>query len=210
MKNIFLIIISLFTFITNAQQNFNQFSVEAGYGYVSPISGFSKENGSSYSGFKNFDFGVRYMFNEVYGLKLSYANSQFESNRDKAFGSKFNTVNLQGYFNLANVLDFGRSFDDTLGLLFHTGVGYSTMSSKIFPGQDQVYSFIGGLTPQYKLSDRLAFYIDFSYYYNTSHDFNYDGTVGATNDTKFKTQMYTISFGLILSIGGNSSHADWY
>lgn len=196
--------------IINSQNNYNQFSLEAGYGYVSPLSGYSKENGSSFSGFKNFDFGLRYMFNETFGLKAGYANSQFESNRNNGFGSRFNTITLKGYLNLAHVLDFGRTFDDTLGLLFHSGVGYSTMSSNIETGQDQVYSFIGGITPQYKLSDRIAFYIDFSYYYNTSHDFNYDGTKGTFTDEKFKTQMYTISLGLILSIGSNTSHADWY
>jgi OOP family OmpA-OmpF porin len=209
MKNIFLSLLFLLSTYNYSQQNFNQFSLEAGYGYVSPLNGFSEENGSSFSAFKNFDFGVRYMFNQTVGVKVGYSNSKFESNRNNSFGTKMNTINLQGYLNLAHLLNFKSNFSDNFGLLFHSGVGYSTMFSNLNPGQDQIYSFMGGLTPQYKLSDRIAFYIDFSYFYNTSHDFYYDGMLN-TNDKKFNTQMYTISLGLIFNLGGNSSHADWY
>jgi OOP family OmpA-OmpF porin len=117
---------------------------------------------------------------------------------------------LKGYYNLANALDFSRSFSDDLGVLLHGGAGYSIMSSNVLTGQDQVYSIIAGFTPQYRLSNRFAFYADFSFFYNLSHDFNYDGTLSTENDVKFKTQMYTISLGLIFNIGSNSQHADWY
>lgn len=210
MNKYFNLLILLSFFVTNAQRNFNQFSIETGYGFVSPLSETPDTYGSSYSGFKNFDFGVRYMFNEQYGVKVGYLNSQFESNRNNGFGSKLNTFTFQGYYNLANALDFKRSFSDNLGLLVHGGAGYSTMTSSILTGQDQVYSFIAGFTPQYKLSNRFAFYVDFSFYHNTSHDFNYDGTDGTLNNLKFKTQMYTLSLGLIFNIGSNSQHADWY
>jgi len=167
--------------------------------------------GSSYSGLKSFDFGVRYMFNEKFGVKVGYLNNQFESNRNNGFGSKMNTITFNGYYNLANALDFKRSFSDNLGLLFHGGIGYSIMTSNFLTGDDQVYSFIGGLTPQYKLSDRFAFYIDFTFFYNTSHDFDYDGTdYTLLENSKFNTQMYTISLGLIFNIGSSRQHADWY
>jgi|694.fasta_scaffold01809_2 OOP family OmpA-OmpF porin len=210
MNKFFYVLIFLSFFVANAQRNFNQFSIEAGYGFVSPLSEVPDTYGASYSGLKNFDFGVRFMFNEQFGIKASYFNSLFESNRNNGFGSKINAFALKGYYNLANALDFSRSFSDDLGVLLHGGAGYSIMSSNVLTGQDQVYSIIAGFTPQYRLSNRFAFYADFSFFYNLSHDFNYDGTLSTENDVKFKTQMYTISLGLIFNIGSNSQHADWY
>lgn len=210
MNRLFLFFVLSFVSISFSQSNFNQLSIEAGYGYNSPITGFSKENGTSFSGFRNFDIGLRFMFDEEFGIKAGFISSKFETNSNDVFGTNFNTISMQGYYNLAKVLDFSNLFDDSLGLLFHAGLGYSILTSKVNIGNDQVYSFIAGLTPQYKLSNRLAFYIDFAYYYNTSHDFNYDGTIGLVDGKKFNTQMYTVSAGLILSIGGSKTHADWY
>ena len=51
MKNIFLSLFFLLSTYSYSQQNFNQFSLEAGYGFVSPLNGFSEEK-INYTAFK--------------------------------------------------------------------------------------------------------------------------------------------------------------
>jgi OOP family OmpA-OmpF porin len=77
MKIKFLFVLLLVSSLSFAQYRFNQFSLEAGAGYVLAGNHYNDTYDSNFSGFRHVDLGVRYMINENYGVRLTYANDRF-------------------------------------------------------------------------------------------------------------------------------------
>lgn len=208
-----------------SEKNYNKFSIEAGVGMNKPSDNFSPDYYTSdvndvfpFNGVRHFNLGVRYMFNERFGLKLDGAYDIFEPENSDNGSLPFETnqirIGLQGVVNLRNVLNFD-SFTKRFGLLGHAGIQVNFIQPESRNGvdlssndTDQNGGFIFGLTPQYRITDRFVITADFSFIQNYRSHLTWDGTDNRRVNN-LRSSMTNVSLGLTAYLGKHDVHADW-
>lgn len=189
-------------------KDYNHWSIEAEAGIsnaVRPIkSGYYTDNYNLWGG----DIGVRYMINERFGFKLKGGVDHFQQGDNSArFHSNLWRASLEGVVNLGEILGF-RDWTQTFNLLAHGGAGYGYLKPE--HGYDQVGFITAGLTPQVRLSNKVALNADVSIYGNMKQDYTYDGN-GKTNVRGFNGYHMNVSAGIMYYFGSSSKkHADWH
>ncbi|MFH6934219.1 OmpA family protein [Flavobacterium sp. YO12] len=188
--------------------NYNKWSVELAGGLTKPqrpfSSGYSTDTPSPWVG----DLGVRYMFNNKFGLKADFGYNSFTSKSNSIdFDSKYYRVDLQAVANLGRIMNF-ETWTNTFGLLGHAGFGYAQLRSDSFRGADEMGNFIAGVTGQIRLSNRVALTGDFSTILNASQDRAFDGAYLEGN-RGFSGLLFNGTVGLNIYLGKNTKHADW-
>lgn len=132
------------------------------------------------------DGGVRYQLNELISIRGGISYDGFKTSRDKMYES--DTANLTDNSSLISgtieavvnlkKLKLMSFIPEKIGLNFHAGLGLSTMSNSnvkkfntdnnITPsdpglkGNDDMVNIVFGLTPQYKLNDKISINLDLS------------------------------------------------
>ena len=206
-------------FGANAQDDFNKWSIEVNGGFNKPMAPITPGFLSPTLNIGHADLGVRYMFNEKFGAKLDYGFGSFSetSGESPSFSTNYWRLNLQGIANLGRIMNW-ESFSRRLGLLGHFGSGIG----QVIPQEngnagfnDNVYNFIVGLTPQVKLSERVALVGDISTIINGRQTTSFDGASNITmqSNTGYygaNGVWWTGTLGLQFYLGGKSTHADWY
>jgi len=157
--------------------------------------------------------GGRYMFNNVFGAAWVIGYDNISANKNSlAFETHNVSSTLQAYASLTNLLNFSE-FTDKFGLLIHTGAGLSGLFGKInnVKKHDNVISFVGGVTPQYKVNDKLSINLDLGFNLNLMQTRSFDlagrsSTPGLANNFGYATVGFSF-----YGIGANKSkvHADW-
>ncbi|WP_291147694.1 OmpA family protein [Flavobacterium sp. UBA7680] len=193
---------------TNSSNNYNKWSIEFAGGVNKPQKPFSDGYFTSTPSPWVGDFGVRYMFNNKFGLKADVGYNSFKGKSNSLdFDSKYYRVDLQAVANLGCIMNF-ETWTNTIGLLGHAGFGYSQLRSDSFRGADEMGNFIAGVTGQIKLSNRLALTGDFSSIFNASQDRSFDGAALPGN-RGFSGLIFNGTVGLNVYLGKNTKHADW-
>ncbi len=192
-------------------QDFNKWSVELAGGMHKPSRPFADAYSADTPSFGQGSFGVRYMFNTRFGLKLDLGFNSIEDKSDSApFKSHYYRSTLQGVVNLGNVLHF-QTWTKSIGLLFHGGVGYSQLRPQEplkRSSADQMLNVMGGISPQIKLGNRVALKGDVSVIGNIRQHYTWDGT--EINEIRgFDGDMFNFSLGLNVYLGKHGVHADW-
>lgn len=156
----------------------------------------------------NADLGVRYMFNNKFGLKLDVGYYSF-SGKDESFDfdTHYYRANLQAVANLGRIMNF-ETWTNTFGLLGHTGFGYGQLKSDNAAFTDKMFNFMAGVTGQIKLSNRVALTGDFTTILNANQDYAFDGASKAPG-RGFGGILFQGTVGLTVYLGGNEKHADW-
>jgi hypothetical protein len=210
MKIKLLLTLLLVSSLSSAQYRFNQFSIEAGAGYVLAGNPYSEAYDSNFSGFRHIDLGVRYMINENYGVRLTYANDRFLQSNGSKVGINYNRIGVDGIYNLGRLIDLAYNSNETVGLLGHLGIGYIRASPLSGALTERIGNFSLGLTPQFKIGENTVFFTDLSANMNFKQHYGFDGSlVYGGNDTVMGSH-YNITFGLMIYLGQNRYHADWY
>lgn len=196
----------------NTKPQYNRWSIDLGAGLNKAGRPLTSGFYSSTPGAWNADLGIRYMFNDKAGarLKLGY-NSLSEGDDSVEFDTKYANVILEGVVNLGSVFSF-REWTQTFNLLGHAGAGVG----KVIPGDDARFDgaddYMGvvtaGLTPQVKLGNNLALYLDGSIYGNIRQDITWDGNTISTL-RGFDGVLVNFSIGANIYLGENEQHADW-
>lgn len=194
---------------TESNNGFNKWSIELDGGLTKPqrpfSSGYATETPSPWVG----DFGVRYMFNNKFGLKADFGYNSFTAkNNSLDFDSKYYRVDLQAVANLGRIMNF-ETWTNRIGLLGHAGFGVAQLKSDNFKERDIMGNFIAGVTGQIRLSNRVALTGDFSTILNASQDHTFDGAYVAEN-RGFSGLIFNGTIGLNVYLGKNAKHADWY
>ena len=205
--------ISFFLFVTctfYAQSNCNKFSLELASVYTSPVQPYLSDYNSNFSSFNHINIGGRYMFSEKFGVRVEYVNDRFISNTDNTIGTYFNRFGAQLVYNLGKDLDLLYLTNENFGLLTHAGVGYTRSTIKKFKVTEQIGSAIIGITPQYKLNDGFALFLDLSSVFNFKQHYRFDGSLISPDYVPTVGNHYNITLGVILYIGENRIHSDWY
>ncbi|MES2543352.1 MAG: OmpA family protein [Bacteroidota bacterium] len=193
---------------------FNHWSVDLNAGLSKPTApftpGYSTE---TFSNFSHFDLGVRYMFNNKFGLKVDYGHDVFNSSDSsvKEFETTYWRTNIQAVVNLGRALNF-EEWTSRLGILLHAGPGYSQMKSDAFNGTDQMVNVATGVTGQIRLSNRVAFNADLTLINNVKQSRTFDGAISpvVSEDRGFNGSLFNATVGLSIYLGKNQKHADWY
>ena len=116
------------------------------------------------------DLGVRYMFNNKFGLKADFGYNSFEGkNNSVDFDTKYYRADLQAVANLGRIMNF-ETWTNTLGLLGHAGFGLAQLEDQNSALKDRMGNFMAGVTGQIKLSNRIALTGDFTTIFNASQD----------------------------------------
>ena len=133
------------------------------------------------------DGGVRYQLNELISIRGGISYDGFKTSRDKmgdsdtvlslTDNSSLISGSIEAVVNLKKI-KFMSFIPEKIGLNFHAGLGLSTMSNSnvkkfnsdynITPsdpglkGNDDMINIVFGLTPQYKLNDKISINLDLS------------------------------------------------
>jgi OOP family OmpA-OmpF porin len=154
------------------------------------------------------DFGVRYMFNNKFGLKADFGYNSFEGKNNSAdFDTKYYRADIQAVANLGRIMNF-ETWTNTLGLLGHAGFGLAQLEDQNSALKDRMGNFMAGITGQIKLSNRIALTGDFSTILNAAQDVAFDGA-SARNARGFSGILFNGTVGLTVYLGKNEKHADW-
>lgn len=194
---------------TENNSGFNKWSIELAGGVNKPqrpmTGNYFTSTPSPFVG----DLGVRYMFNNKFGLKADFGYNSFTGkNNSVDFDSKYYRVDLQGVANLGRIMNF-ETWTNRLGLLGHAGFGYGQIENKDYHVKDRVGNFIAGVTGQIRLSNRVALTGDFSTILNASQDATFDGTTILADNRGFSGILFNGTVGLNVYLGKNTKHADW-
>ena len=192
----------------NAQE-YNKWSVDVNFGANKPTVGFTSGYATKTPNFWTLNGGVRYMFNNKFGLRLGGGYDSFtEGKKSPKFNSNIWNVNLQAVANLGRVLSF-EDWTRDLGLLAHAGVGIGQLKGDYIPKADNIGFVTAGLTPQVRLSNRVTLLVDGSAYLYARQNRTFDGK-SKTTRRGFQGVNFTGTIGLQVALGKNLVHADWY
>ncbi|WP_426090492.1 OmpA family protein [Flavobacterium sp. DSR3-2] len=154
------------------------------------------------------DLGVRYMFNNKFGLKADLGMNSFEGkNNSIDFDTKYYRADLQAVANLGRIMNF-ETWTNTLGLIGHAGFGLAQLEDQNSALKDRMGNFIAGVTGQIKLSNRIALTGDFTTILNAAQDAAFDAA--STRSARgFSGILFNGTVGLTVYLGKNEKHADW-
>ncbi len=189
-------------------QDYNKWSIDLGAGIHTIGSSLSPGYYAKPLGQGN--FGVRYMLNNRFGLRVDLGFSKFsERNGTPDFSSNYYRASLEGVVNIGNVLNFN-SWSKRINLLLHAGGGFSSLNTlnPTVNGGDGMVNLIFGLTPQFKISDKISVFADFS---SLIHFFQADNIDGGTNTIPRETNVsiFNTSIGVNIALGNKKQHADF-
>ncbi|NDP26156.1 MAG: OmpA family protein [Flavobacterium sp.] len=196
--------------VEKKETGFNQWSVELSGGFNKPqrpmTAGYTTTVVSPYT----VDLGIRYMFNNKFGLKGDFGYNSFTAEKDESidFDTKYYRADLQGVANLGRIMNF-ENWTNTFGLLGHAGFGLSFLERKDPTYlKDRMGNFMIGLTGQIKLTDRIALTGDFTTITNAKQNLAFDGASN-NNLRGFNGSLFTGTAGITIYLGSNAKHADW-
>ena len=218
MKKILLTLVFALALNTLSAQNesvekkaidFNQWSFELAGGFNKPsrkmTAGYRTAIVSPYV----VDLGVRYMFNNKFGVKADFGYNSFkEGDNSFPFDTKYYRVDLQGVANLGRIMNF-ETWTNTFGLLGHAGVGLSFLERKDPTyAKDRLGNLMAGITGQIKLTDRIALTGDFTTIVHARQNLAFDGA-SAPGSNGLSGFLFNGTVGLTVYLGKNAKHADW-
>lgn len=240
MKKILLPLIAIFLSNSNLiaqNKEYNKWSFELNGGATQPLYNWT-EGYSTSLGFLHLDAGFRFMMNDKFGLKASVAHENIKNGKDSEhFKTNIQRYSVEGVVNVGRILSF-EDWTKTIGLLVHAGASYTTLKYDNFPNRkDDAIAVIFGITPQVKLSNRIALTFDFTALNNFGQGYTWDGADRPNNEiqaggtvvvdgesgivditvpdpsAKFLKHFNPIintTVGLTFYLGNKPSHADWH
>jgi len=146
MKKIYLgAVFTIMSLLTNAQ-GYSPWSIDLGAGIHRLGSTISPGYNASILGQGN--FGVRYMFNERFGMRLDLGYNSFSESAGNPFTSNYYRASIEGVVNVGNILKFD-SWTNRFNILGHAGLGAASLNvtEPIDNGGDFMIALNFGLTP---------------------------------------------------------------
>ncbi|MBE0390413.1 OOP family OmpA-OmpF porin [Flavobacterium sp. 7E] len=189
-------------------EEYNKWSVEVAGGVNKPQNALTPGYFTSTPSPYVVDLGVRYMFNNKFGLKADVGYNSFEGKSNSAdFDTKYYRADLQAVANLGRIMNF-ETWTNTIGLLGHAGFGLAQLEDQNSALKDRMGNFMAGVTGQIKISNRIALTGDFTTIINAAQDATFDAA-GAYNARGFKGVLFNGTVGVTVYLGKQAKHADW-
>jgi OmpA-OmpF porin, OOP family len=215
MKNLFCILAVLFSVQVNSQ-SMNKSSIGFNIG---GHDGMSKTNHyTRLNQLNHYELNYRYMMNNRFGLKFDagFDNFQFIDDHPTTNALRFS---IQPTFNLTDLLHMN-NFSTRWGILLHMGAGYAAMWNKEVRGPNEILNLkegsvdemlqgIIGLTPQFKLNERLSINGDIAFMGNIRQNYGFDFESAPIQGGGFSGYYATATIGFSYYIGKSKNNADW-
>ncbi|MEG0851398.1 flagellar motor protein MotB [Flavobacterium plurextorum] len=190
------------------KNDFNKWSIELGGGVNKPQRPMSANYFTSTPSPYVVDLGVRYMFNNKFGLKADFGYNSFTGkNNSVDFDTKYYRADIQAVANLGRIMNF-ETWTNTIGLLGHAGFGLAQLEDENSSVKDRMGNFMAGITGQIKLSNRVALTGDFTTILNASQNVTFDAAT-PSNSRGFSGIIFNGTVGVTVYLGKNGKHADW-
>jgi len=169
--------------------------------------------------FTHYEANYRYMLNNRVGLKFDagFDNFKFTDGHPPTQALRFS---IQPVFNLTDLLHMN-DFSKRLGMQLHVGGGYATMWNKtllsgpaeLFTAQegsvDEMLQGIVGLTPQFKVTEKLSINADVSFMANIRQNNGFDFEATPMQGGGFSGYYASATIGFNYYLGKSAKHADW-
>jgi len=207
-------------------QTFNRWTVEATVGQGKGLRPyqkdyFSSDSGSLFGGVdaNSFSLAARYMFTPVFGVRGRFGYDDLKNQPDtgsKDFRLQMLSFRPEGVINL-NRLFGAEEVLGRLGFLFHAGLDISQVTSKTPNVIENDHNYgvneynggiVVGLTPQFRIANKLSIMFDVSMLKNFRQHFNWDGSYSDA-DNNLGGEYISASLGLSYSFGKDKIHGDW-
>ena len=206
--------ITLFSITANGQfeQN-NKWSIDISGGLSNAVRPYTAGYWSNTYDLFHASGGVRYMFNNKYGIKFDggfdrIKNDESGSNGTSLpFQTNYYRASVQGILDLGRVFMF-ENFSNHVSLLFHSGAGFSMIQSEVNPESDPMANFMFGFTPQFKLGNRVALFVDASFIWHIYQQYTFD-MHNSVAKRGFDGFMANATIGFNFYLGKNETHMDW-
>lgn len=223
-KCLLIVILSVIISYGYAQKDFNRWSLETNAGFNKAMGPLTPGYLSPTLNIGHIDFGLRYMFNQKFGIKgdVGFGTFSEADGESPEFNTKYQRVDLQMILNLGRIMNF-ESFSRKFGVIGHLGAGGGRMTFEetiLNTESDYHYNFISGFTGQFKISNRFAFTGDISMIVNGRQTYTFDGneynanvqpnTVRSNPYVHATGTWWTGTLGLNFYLGKQEEHADWY
>lgn len=160
-----LVVLALFLSFSSFSQHF----IDANIGMNSTV--FDAEQNSN---FKHYGLGYKYLFDDVWGIKLDFALDKFEKATTQISPVTHTRVSLQAVANLNNLL-VPNNNSEHFGILAHSGIGYGEIKADGISGTDHLANVLVGITPTLAITDSFGIYIDDTIVYNLSQHIDFKG-----------------------------------
>ncbi len=212
---------------------YNKWTIEANVGQAKGVkpymAGYYSSDSHTFIGkpqANSFSLAARYMIGPKFGFKFGFNYEDLKpvkDNKSLPFEMQIAGVSAEGVINLNRL--FG--VEDNLnrfGILAHIGIKVDRMTSKTETPAPTVIdpkpithnygrteyngSIIVGVSPQYRISKKVAVLLDISIQNSFRQHFNWDGSYSDSSNN-LNGQMVTTSLGLTYSLGKNDMHGDW-
>ena len=163
--------------------------------------------------FNHVDLNVRHMFNTKFGVMWDFGYDNFNADSGSPeFSNNMYRTSFQGVLNMHRTMNW-EEFTETFGLQFHLGPGFTFLQAPgttTFNHYDNIFSIIGGSTLLVKISEKLAFSLDYTITSNLTHHVTLDGQTKLDPSVSRSGLIYSTTFGATFYFGKKERHADWY
>lgn len=182
----------------------------------------------------SFSIGARYLMGEVFSVKGSIGYDRFRNYNNisqstglpsKPFELRQFNLQVQGVANLAKLFNVHKELN-RFGFLVHGGIQVASMTSKTenipegTPGypDGEVHNYnvteynggiMFGVTPQYRITKKLAIQLDVTTVFNYRQHFNWDGKY-ADDQENLSGKTANLNLGLSYSLDRKTMHGDWH
>ena len=215
----------------------NNWILEASVGNVKGVKPYSDKYFSSKANSffgqwepNSFSIGGRYLMGEVFSVKGSLGYDRFRNYNNESQTSnlpsrpfelrQFN-LQIQGVANLAKLFNVHKQLN-RFAFLVHGGIQVASMTSKtqnyweageLVNQNYNVTEYNGGLvfgvTPEFRITKKLAIQLDVTSIHNYRQHFNWDGSYAADTE-KLSGNSVSLNLGLSFSLDKNTMHGDWF
>lgn len=181
----------------NAQANtavWDHLSVEVQYGMNTALSPKEGIATSDYSGFKFFQVGVNYHVNDIWGVRGTFAMSDFKHKDLAGLGVNYKKLVLEGTYNILTAVNKAPQLFD---ITAHAGLGLGLGASETLKEDDMVGVFQIGLMPKYNFNSRVAAFADATYVNQFSQDYGFNGLAIKQGSGSY----FTVGVGVQVQLG---------
>ena len=192
----------IFTFVSVlgfSQAETSKWKAQVALGINNPSSnGFVSGLEAKPINFPTINLGVQHMFKRQFGVKLDYGfNRVAHSNDSPYFKVNYSRINAQFIYDPTPVFTF---LPLGMGIVAHAGPGFSAIKPLGEYGENKTsfLNVMAGIEFHYTITDTLSVYVDTSYIYGFSNDFNpvSDGF------GSFNGNLLTATIGVSYSLSG--------
>ncbi len=218
-KLVILIVVAMQGMLYGQDEPMNKWSVSAKFGANKPVNPYALGYFSNTFGFPSFQLGTRYMGNPYTGIEVQLSANRFKFDQfgivsgSKNFTSRYLGITVLAATNLGEILKI-EDFAPRIGLLFSSGVGFSTHyndSLHIFKdkGSDEMVNFQFQLMPMYHLTPKVSLVAQLNLSAHLYQDLTYDMT-SKVLDRGIDGFLITGTVGVNYSIGKHKNDIEWF